>query len=155
MSTTPQPGQTYLMVNDLYTFLATGAQTGGACMIIDALVPPGGGPPPHIHTRETETFVVLQGHITCTQEGQTRTLGPGESISLPPHKAHTFRNLTDAPARMLVICAPAAIERMFATAGTPVPPGTAPGPARPPTPQELETIARACDEAGIRFVDKA
>jgi len=30
---------------DMYTFLVTGEQTGGAYFVMEALVPPGGGPP--------------------------------------------------------------------------------------------------------------
>jgi len=40
----------------MYTFLVTGEQTGGAYFVMEALVPPGGGPPPHIHRNEDETF---------------------------------------------------------------------------------------------------
>jgi hypothetical protein len=32
-----------------YTILVSGEQTGGRYSLIDLLVPPGGGPPPHRH----------------------------------------------------------------------------------------------------------
>ncbi len=152
---TPTVGRRLAMVNDVYTFRATSAETGGAYMIIDAVIPPGGGPPPHIHTRETEVFVVIEGQITCTESGASRTLGPGETITLLPHKAHTFRNNTDKPARMLVICLPAAIERMFVEAGTPVDDSYTAPPARPPTLAEIELLTASCARAGISFVPQA
>lgn len=148
-------GQTFVMVNDLYTFRATSAETGGAYVLIDSIIPPGGGPPPHIHTRETEVFVVIEGSITCTEEGVSRTLGPGETITLLPRKPHTFRNNTDKPARMLVICLPAAIEKMFVEAGTPVDAPYIAPPARPPTPAEIELLTASCARAGISFVPQA
>jgi quercetin dioxygenase-like cupin family protein len=148
----PRVGDTYIMVNDAYTFRATGKETGGAYMIIDTEIPPGGGPPPHIHTRETEVFVVLQGRVTCTENGQSRTLGPGESITLLPNRPHSFRNNTDKPARMLVICLPAGIEQMFADAGEPVLGGSELKPARPPTPGEMQRLVECCTRAGISLV---
>lgn len=151
----PRIGQSFVMVNDLYTFRATSAETGGSYVLIDSIIPPGGGPPPHIHTRETEVFVVIEGQITCTEQGNSRTLGPGETITLLPHKPHAFRNTTDKPARMLIICLPAAIERMFAEAGTPVDASYVAPAARPPTQAELELLTASCERAGIAFVAQA
>ena len=51
---------------DSYTFLVTGAQSGGAYFILEGMVPPGGCPPPHIHQREEECFYLLQGSLTMT-----------------------------------------------------------------------------------------
>jgi hypothetical protein len=44
-------GETFLGPGDLYQFLVTGAESGGAYFAMEAYVPPGGGPPPHIHRR--------------------------------------------------------------------------------------------------------
>jgi mannose-6-phosphate isomerase-like protein (cupin superfamily) len=52
--------------DDRYTFLITGAQSGGAYFILEAFVPPGGGPPPHIHQREEKCFYLLAGQLTMT-----------------------------------------------------------------------------------------
>jgi hypothetical protein len=49
-------GATYLGPGDVYRFLVTGAETGGAYFAMEAFVAPGGGPPPHRHSREDETF---------------------------------------------------------------------------------------------------
>ena len=43
-----------------YTFLVTGEESGGAYFAMEALVPPDGSPPPHIHTREDETSYLLE-----------------------------------------------------------------------------------------------
>ena len=47
-----ETGPAYWGLGDRYTFLVTGAETGGAYFAMEAYVPPGGGPAPHIHTRE-------------------------------------------------------------------------------------------------------
>ncbi len=42
----------------------------GQYALWEAIVPPGGGPPPHTHSREEEGFYVLEGEITFYVEGQ-------------------------------------------------------------------------------------
>ena len=37
------------LVGDTYTLTLTGAQTNGRFCLIDMHIPPGGGPPPHLH----------------------------------------------------------------------------------------------------------
>ena len=53
-------GRTFWGPGDLYTFLVTRAESGGSYFTMEALVPPGGGPPPHIHRNEDETFYVVE-----------------------------------------------------------------------------------------------
>ena len=60
----PQQGRTIAVVGDVYRFLATGEETQGRYAILEAIVPPGGGPPPHVHSREEEGFYILEGEIT-------------------------------------------------------------------------------------------
>ena len=49
---------------DEYRFLATGKETDGGYFLVEAIVPPGGGPPLHTQTREEEAFYVLEGELT-------------------------------------------------------------------------------------------
>ena len=64
-------GRTVAVVGDVYRFLATGEDTNGKYALWEAIVPPGGGPPPHVHSREEEGFYVLEGEITV-QVGDKR-----------------------------------------------------------------------------------
>ena len=48
----------------MYRFLATGEDTNGNYAIWEAIVPPGHGPPSHVHSREEEGFYILEGEIT-------------------------------------------------------------------------------------------
>src|SRR6187397_2973199 len=71
----PTEGRTIAVVGDLYRFLATGDETDGKYAMFEAIVPPGGGPPPHVHSREEESFYILEGEITFqigTQRHVTR-----------------------------------------------------------------------------------
>ena len=61
---TAAEGRTIAVVGDVYSFLATGDDTDGKYAMFEAIVPPGGGPPPHVHSREEEGFYVLEGAVT-------------------------------------------------------------------------------------------
>ena len=62
----PGAGRTVAVVGDVYRFLVTGDETNGKYALWEAIVPPGGGPPPHVHSREEEGFYILAGEITFT-----------------------------------------------------------------------------------------
>ena len=77
-----QQGRTVALVGDVYRFLATGEDTNGKYALIEALVGPGGGPPPHVHSREEEGFYILEGEITFTIN---RRAGRGDGGDVRQH----------------------------------------------------------------------
>ena len=115
----PDGGDTVFLVGDTYTTILSGAQTGGAFTLLEALVPPDTGPPPHAHRAEDETFVLLEGEMTFTVGGVTHAAAPGTTVFVPRGAVHTFSNVGTAPARMLFMYFPAGMEGMFAEIGAP------------------------------------
>jgi quercetin dioxygenase-like cupin family protein len=101
-------GPMYCGPGDRVTFLLTGAQSGGGCFIIEGMAAPGGGPPPHVHHFEDETFYILEGSAIFQVGGQTIHAKVGDLIHIPRGTVHTLRNDTDKPARALIIISPAA-----------------------------------------------
>jgi quercetin dioxygenase-like cupin family protein len=71
------------------------------------LFPNSGGTPVHIHPHATESYEVLAGHLDLYVNGAWRRLGAGESASVAPGVAHTFRNATDESVRVYNTHAPA------------------------------------------------
>lgn len=104
------------LAGDTYTILLTGADTGGSYCLIDMLVPPGGGPPPHRHDFE-EMFSVLEGEIEVTFRGLRSILRAGETANIPANAPHHFRNVLQRPARLLCLCSPAGQENFFCQSG--------------------------------------
>jgi quercetin dioxygenase-like cupin family protein len=98
---------------DHYTFLVTGEESGGAYFTMEALVPPGGGPPLHVHTREDETFYLLEGELEFHLGEETITAGPGDFVNVPRGLVHNFQNAGSDTARMLLTFTPAGIDRWF------------------------------------------
>lgn len=115
----PNGGQTVFLVGDTYTTLLSGAQTDGAFTMLEALVPPDTGPPPHVHHAEDETFVLLEGRLSFRVGDESHDATPGTVIFVPRGTPHSFANGAGGPARMLFMYSPAGMEAMFAELGTP------------------------------------
>jgi len=47
-----------------------------------------------------EEYLVLEGSFEVTVDGHWRTLGAGDSASVPQGALHTFRNRSGAPVRV-------------------------------------------------------
>ena len=97
-----------------YNTILTTDATNGAMSITDSVSPPGSGPPRHIHHDADETFVMLTGDSEFCLEGERFTRGPGQTVFVPRGKEHTFRIVSDVPARHLVILTPGGFEGFFA-----------------------------------------
>ena len=140
-------GRTIAVVGDVYRFLATGEDTNGKYALWEAIVPPGGGPPPHVHSREEEGFYVLEGEITLVVGDQRLTASAGIFANMPVGTPHSFKNESGKPAKMLISVAPAGLEQMFFEVGVPVPPGATT--AAPPTREEIERLLAVAPKYGI------
>src|SRR6202051_4810108 len=121
-------GRTIAVVGDVYRFLATGDDTNGKYALFEALVGPGGGPPPHIHSREEEGFYVLEGEITIQIGDERFVAGAGAFATMRVGSWHSFTNESKKTARMLISVAPAGLEKMFFEVGQPVEQGATSSP---------------------------
>jgi quercetin dioxygenase-like cupin family protein len=120
-----------------YTILVSGEETGGRYCLIDMLVPPGGGPPPHRHDFE-EMFTILSGEIELNFRNEAHRASAGSTVNIPANAPHSFKNKSDRPARLLCMCAPAGQEEFFMAVGDVVDSRTAP----PPKLSEAEQAER-------------
>lgn len=147
---TPPQGRTIAVVGDVYRFLATGEDTNGKYSLFEALVGPGGGPPPHVHSREEEGFYVLEGEITFTISGERVVARAGTFANMPVGTPHSFKNESDQPAKLLISVAPAGLERMFLEVGVPLTEGATT--AGPPTRDEIERLLAIAPGYGITIL---
>ena len=146
----PAEGRTIAVVGDVYRFLATGEDTNGKYALWEAVVPPGGGPPPHVHSREEEGFYVLEGEITLVVGDQRLTASAGMFANMPVGTPHSFKNESGKAARMLISVAPAGLEKMFFEVGVAV--ASAADVAPPPTPAEIERLLAAAPRYGVEIL---
>jgi quercetin dioxygenase-like cupin family protein len=109
-------GPAYCGPGDRITFLITGAQTGGAFFVAEASIAPGGGPPPHVHSREDESFYLLHGSLALQVAGKALNASAGDFIYIPRGTVHSFKNVGQETVRMLTMATPAGLENFFAEA---------------------------------------
>lgn len=89
-------------------FKATGATTSRRFSLMERTLPPGGWmPPAHKHVGNEEAYFVLDGLVEFHVAGETFEAGPDSFVLVPAGEAHTFGNTSPAPARLLVLHAPA------------------------------------------------
>lgn len=93
--------------------LARAETTDGGCMAIENEIPPRQGPREHIHTREDEMYWVFEGAIRFKANGRYFDALAGSFVCIPRGTRHCFQNIGEGPARLLVMFAPAGMERFF------------------------------------------
>jgi len=111
-----QPGQGKELhaFGNVMSVMLGGEQTGNSLTICSEVTPPGGGPPVHVHTREDEIFLVIEGRISYFANEMWTEVGPGGVVYLPRGSVHCFRNIGETPSRHWVITTPSGFEVFFA-----------------------------------------
>lgn len=108
-----KPVKTLNVLGEQVDIITNGEMTNGASTFVIQTTGPGGGPPPHRHTKEDETFTVLEGDFEILDNGQWRNVPKGEFFFAPRGSIHTFRNSGTTVGRMAVFIAPAGFEGFF------------------------------------------
>jgi quercetin dioxygenase-like cupin family protein len=120
-----------------------GEHTGNKLAIGLETTPPGGGPPPHLHRDEDETFLILEGRYSFLANGEWTELGPGGVVYVPRGEIHTFRNVGDSSSRHWVMTTPSGFEKFFEESATVFAAG----------PPDMQRILEISSKYGIEFVD--
>lgn len=95
-----------MVMGERITFKAGSAETGEALSAFETLTPPGGGSPPHIHTREDEAFYVVDGTFDVIIGTETIRATPGSFCYGPRGVPHYYVNVGTEPGKLLVIFFP-------------------------------------------------
>jgi len=119
-----------------------GRDTNGTLSVVESHDTPGGGPPPHIHHREDETFQILEGQYEFTVGGMTMIALPGTTLFAPRGIPHTYRCTSETGGKLSVVLTPSGFEDFFEEIGA-------------MTPQEQQNIPRVMEIAkhfGLDFL---
>ena len=143
---------TYDLLGNLLRFLARSPETGGAYCLVESLTAPGAGAPPNRHPSDDEAFYVIDGSFEFAIEDETIAARAGDFVKIPNGAVHAFKNVGEAPGRLLIINSPSrAHDGFFSEAGEPMPSGTRelPAPAGAPDIPRLLEIGR---RNGLEFL---
>ena len=102
--------------NSTVSVLLDSAATGGQLMVTRADGRQGDAAPVHVHEREDESFLILDGTMTVWVGADRYEAGAGGICMLPRGIPHTYR-VTSATATWLNLCTPAGLEQALREAG--------------------------------------
>ncbi|MFM7043780.1 MAG: cupin domain-containing protein [Planctomycetaceae bacterium] len=74
--------------------------------LAEARLAPGRATAPHHHAVTEEIYYILSGTAVMTLGEETRPVGPGDAIAIPPGARHTIRNTGEQELVFLCTCAP-------------------------------------------------
>lgn len=78
--------------------------TGGAFVVAETTLQPGGfAPPLHLHREIAEVLYLLSGRLDLQVGDDHRTAAPGAFIGIPAGVAHTMAVAGEEPVKMLMI----------------------------------------------------
>ncbi len=137
---TPNPNPPRVLVGvEQFTFLKTTEDTGGQYVLMEVIIPPGDGPPPHIHHNSDEWFYFIdkgftlylgeerypEGVIPGINAPKGNVYGinanPGTLFYSPRGQIHSHQNTGTTPARELIIARPSSeLDKWFQLGGVPI-----------------------------------
>lgn len=132
-------------MNTDYAITVDKADSAGLIGVFEGVVPPGGGPPVHIHHNEDEIIHVIDGQYEFWLDGAVSRKGAGSSMFLPRGVPHTFRVVGDRPGRSLTIVTPGGFEGFFLEAAA--------GDLR--IPEHMAQLAELAGRYGLEFLGPA
>lgn len=88
-------------------------RTGGTFVLIEIRWPPLEGPPLHVHEREDEMWWVLEGDWRFRMGEEIHHVPAGSFAFVPRGVVHSFQNVGETEARILLMFTPSGMERFF------------------------------------------
>jgi quercetin dioxygenase-like cupin family protein len=134
--------RTFWLGGQRQSLIVGAAETANRYALSHSTIAVGGGAAEHSHSREAEAFYVLAGALRFSLEGETVVLARGALLHAEPGLKYSFEALGPEPAEVLILYAPAGLERFVAEAGVADPADAAQAP---------QAYARSIDEAGRVF----
>ena len=90
-----------------------GEQTGGHFAMLEQTVPPVQGPRKNVHTREDESFYILEGDFGFEIGDWSFVAGPGSFVFGPRDIPHRFWNAGTTTGRFLLTISSPGLEPFF------------------------------------------
>ena len=119
-----------------------GRDTNGTLSVVESHDITGGGPPPHIHHREDETFQILEGEYEWMVGDKKFFAQKGTTIFAPRGVPHTYRCVGKTPGRLMCIITPAGFEEFFEGIGA----------LSPQQQQEISRVMEIASKFGLEIL---
>lgn len=133
----------------LLTFKATSDATHGQLWVQEAVGARGYASPVHRHTREDESFYVIDGEISFYVGDNVIRAEPGSFLWAPREVPHAFC-VESENARFLAFSTGSTLDRFFFATGEPADTRTLPAP--PAAAPDIDALIRSLTEFGVEMV---
>jgi len=137
----PGEGKKCNVFADTITIKVPSEMTGGAYSISEDVTPAGQGAPLHIHRRELETFIVLEGEYEFQCGDRKFKATKGAIVVLPREAPHAFKNTGNTIGKTLVVLVPGGMEKVFEDIS-----------AMPPGPPDIGKVNAITTKYGVEFL---
>lgn len=138
----------YWYIGHLMSLLISSKQTGGKYALLRATERRGLEPPPHTHTKEDETFLILEGEATYTVGNKTFNAKVGDVMFLPKNIQHSFKIQTET-LETLMLLTPAGFENYFIEMSEPA--KEVQLPPMPQGPPDIAKLIATASKYGVMF----
>jgi quercetin dioxygenase-like cupin family protein len=137
----PDEGKKCNVFADTITIKISSEMTKGAYSISEDITPPGQGAPPHVHRRELETFIVLEGEYEFQCGERKFKATKGGMVVLPREIPHAFKNMGNTTGKTLVVLVPGGMEKVWEEISV-----------MPPGPPDIRKINAITMKYGVEFL---
>jgi quercetin dioxygenase-like cupin family protein len=122
--------------------LLSAAQTGGRFTLMELRADYEGGIPSHVHTREDETFYILEGQFSFIAGGKLMLAGPGDCVFGPRNVIHSWRCISPQGGRAVLVATPGGFENFLAEMEA----------VFPPTPETMPAMFAVAERHGLTML---
>ncbi|MDX6581214.1 MAG: hypothetical protein QOI10_398 [Solirubrobacterales bacterium] len=126
----------------VFTWKATGEETGGAFLLMEDRMERGKVTPMHLHPHHDESIYMLEGELLVDVDGEQSRVGQGGLFVAPRGVPHAFMVISEG-ARALVLQTPGTGEDFYRDAGETV--SSAADASRPADWARLREVAERSD----------
>jgi mannose-6-phosphate isomerase-like protein (cupin superfamily) len=95
------------------SYLAGARTNSGDPDITEHFVPPGAGPPFHLHQSRTDAFYVIQGQFRFRCGANDTFITAGQFLMLPQGLPHLYENVGEEWGRLLNVITPGGLEPLY------------------------------------------
>lgn len=107
--------RTFWLGGQRQSLIVDGPDTASRYALSHSVIAVGGGAQEHRHSREAEAFYVIAGTLRFSIDGRAVVLKRGDFLHAEPGCTYSFEALE--PTEVLILYAPAGLERFIAEAG--------------------------------------
>ena len=107
----PGQGERVHFMGEIALIRARGEDTGGLFSLMEKRTPKGNGPARHVHEREDEAWLIVEGEFSVTVGEETFEAKAGAFVFAPRGVPHSY--VATTPGRHFTLISPPGFERFF------------------------------------------